>query len=224
MTIEEAMERRHSVRAYTDRKIPEDIVQKLREEIETSNRESGLNMQLVLDDEKAFDSMMARYGKFSGVRNYVAMVGPKTSSLEETCGYYGERLVLAAQMLGLNSCWVGMTFAKGVVKKRISIEPGEKLLAVISLGYGETQGAPHRSKPLDALSSVRGTAPEWFWAGMKGAALAPTAVNQQKFRITWDEGKLTAKSLGGFYSKTDLGIVKYQFEAAAGKTSDIWRY
>ena len=42
---------------------------------------------------------------------------------------------------------------------------------------------------------------------------APTAVNQQKFLFELKNGKVTAKNLGGFYSKIDLGIVKYYFEA-----------
>ncbi len=37
------------------------------------------------------------------------MIGKKGPTLEESCGYYGERLVLLAQQLGLNTCWVAMT-------------------------------------------------------------------------------------------------------------------
>lgn len=222
MTIAEAMEQRHAVRAYTEERIPDEIVDKLRGEIEACNRESGLRIQLVQGEEKAFSGMVARYGKFSNVRNYLAMVGPKSPSLEETVGYYGERLVLTAQTLGLNSCWVALTFSKGAVKKHIQIGPGEKLVDVITLGYGATQGTAHRSKSIDQLASVTGTPPEWFWEGMKAASLAPTALNQQKFRITWDDGKLSAESLGGAYSKTDLGIVKYQFEVGAGRGPEIW--
>jgi hypothetical protein len=50
------------------------------------------------------DSMMAHYGKFIGVKNYIALVGPKSSVQEERLGYYGEQIVLKAQKLGLNTC------------------------------------------------------------------------------------------------------------------------
>ena len=51
--------------------------------------------------------------------------------------------------------------------------------------------------------------------------LSPTAVNQQKFLISYDGKKLSAKVNGrGFFSKVDLGIVKCDFELASGHTFD----
>ncbi len=52
--------------------------------------------------------------------------------------------------------------------------------------------------------------------GMEAVSLAPTAVNQQKFYFELKNGIVTAKNLGGFYSRIDLGIVKYHFEAVTG--------
>lgn len=83
-----------------------------------------------------------RYGKFSGVRNYIAVVGPKGPGLEEACGYYGEKVVLKAQQLGLNTCWVALTYRK--VKTAFTVAPGEKLCLVIAIGYGKRQGSPTR--------------------------------------------------------------------------------
>lgn len=105
MSITEAMKARHSVRQYTDKALGEGVVLALKEEIDACNRESGLHIQLVTNEPKAFDGFMAHYGKFSGVTNYIAMIGKKGPTLEETCGYYGERLVLFAQQLGLNAGW-----------------------------------------------------------------------------------------------------------------------
>ena len=98
------MNARHSVRQYEDKPIPAEILAELKQEIAACNQESGLHIQLVTDEPKAFDGFMAHYGKFSGVKNYLALVGPKGANLDEKCGYYGERLVLKAQALGLNSC------------------------------------------------------------------------------------------------------------------------
>ena len=217
MTIQEAILARHAVRSYTDQKIPEDVVSRLKAEIDTCNEQSGLHIQLVTDEPHAFDGMMAHYGKFSGVQNYVALIGPKSSRLEEQAGYYGERAALLAQTLGLNTCWVAMSFSKGAAKKRCTIAAGEKLVCVLALGYGATQGVPHRSKPMEALCRVDGAMPDWFRAGMEAAMLAPTAVNQQKFLITLSGDRAEAKSLGGFYSMVDLGIVRYHFEIGSGR-------
>lgn len=222
MTILEAMQARHSVRSYKDTPLKPEDIQTLQKEIDACNKEGGLHIQLVTNEPKAFDSFMAHYGKFSGVQNYIALIGKKSADLEVKLGYYGERLVLLAQTLGLNTCWVAMTFGKGAAKSRCTIAPGEKLVCVLSLGYGATQGVAHKSKLMEALCQVEGAMPDWFRKGMEAALLAPTAMNQQKFGISLSGSTVTAKSLGGFYSKTDLGIVKYHFEVGAGKENFTW--
>ena len=204
------MNARHSVRQYEDKPIPAEILAELKQEIAACNRESGLHIQLVTDEPKAFDGFMAHYGKFSGVKNYLALVGPKGADLDEKCGYYGERLVLKAQALGLNSCWVAMTYSK--IPGAFQIGSGEKLTVVIALGYGKTQSVPHKSKPLSAVSNAGDGTPDWFRAGVEAALLAPTAMNQQKFTFTYADGKVSAKAGMGFYAKIDLGIAKYHFE------------
>ncbi len=218
MNISEAIASRHSVRAYADKPLPEEIICALKDEITLCNNESELNIQLVTDEPKAFDGFMAHYGKFSGVKNYIALIGKKEAQLDEKLGYYGERIAIKAQMLGLNTCWVAMSFSKGVTKKSCRLGKDEKLVCVLSLGYGETQGVAHKSKALSELcKTYDGNMPEWFQAGMEAVALAPTAMNQQKFLFTLSEDdSVKATSLGGFYSKVDLGIVKYHFEAVSG--------
>ena len=220
MDLMEAMQQRHSVRRYENKPLDEETARTLEELVAAVNAESGLHIQLVKDEPKAFDSAMARYGHFSGVTNYFALIGKKGAELEELCGYYGEKLVLEAQRLGLNTCWVALTFKK--TPDAYTVAPGEKLSVVIALGYGATQGVPHRSKPLEALGSVE-NAPDWFRAGVEAAALAPTATNQQKFRFDYENGKVTAKPGMGFYTKMDLGIAKYHFELGSGKGPEIWQ-
>ena len=180
--IIEAINNRHSVRRYTDKKIDENIKSELLETIDECNREG----------------------------NYIAIVGKKGNDFYEKCGYYGEKVVIKATQLGLNTCWVALTFSKGNAMCRI--EDGEKLCCVIALGYGETQGVAHKSKPIEQLCRVKGDMPDWFKRGMEAVVLAPTAMNQQKFLISLDGNKVNAKALTAFYSKLDLGIVKYHFE------------
>ena len=64
--------------------------------------------------------------------------------------------------------------------------------------------------------------PDWLRQGMKAAQLAPTAMNQQSFRITLHEDGVSAKPLAGFYSKVSLGIVKYHFEIGAADHCVSW--
>lgn len=220
MNLMEAINARHSVRQYERKPLTSGQIAALQDEIGSCNRESGLHIQLVTDEPKAFDSLMAHYGKFSGVTNYIALIGPKSPNLDETCGYYGERLVLLAQQLGLNTCWVAMTYKK--IPGAFQVRGGEALTVVIALGCGKTQGAAHPSKPLSAVASCDGAMPEWFRNGMEAALLAPTAMNQQKFHFSLQGGRVTAKAGRGFYSKVDLGIAKYHFEIGAGSGTFSW--
>lgn len=214
----QAIRDRHSVRSYLDKPIEKDLREKLQAVIDECNKESGLHIQLVTDEPKAFDSFMAHYGKFSGVKNYIALVGKK--SCDEQIGYYGEKIVIAAQTLGLNSCWVALTFKK--IKNAFVVDSGEKLYCVISLGYGATQGVTHQTKTFEQVAPDVVDAPEWFKNGIQAALLAPTAMNQQKFTFSLKGDKVCAKAGGGFYTNIDLGIVKYHFELGAEKGKTCW--
>ena len=220
MDLMEAMKARHSVRQYMDKPLEKKAVEELQAEIDACNQESGLHIQLVRNEPKAFDGFMAHYGKFSGVTNYIAMIGKKGPDLEEKCGYYGERLVLKAQQRGLNTCWAAMTYSK--IKTAFWIDDGEKLCIVISIGYGKNQGSAHKVKTADEVVKGDGAQPEWFRAGVEAALLAPTAMNQQKFTFALSGNRVSVKAGIGFYTKIDLGIVKYHFEAGAGTEHFVW--
>ena len=220
MTLMEAMQARHSVRQYREEVLRKEDAALLREEIEACNAESGLHIQLVCGEPKAFAGLLARYGKFSGVTNYIALVGKKGPDLSETCGYFGERIVLQAQQIGLNTCWVAMTYSK--VPSAFSAGEGEKLCAVIAVGYGKTQGSGHRVKSVREVTEGEPPFPEWFVSGVEAALLAPTAMNQQKFRFALQGNRVSSTAGSGFYTKLDLGIVKYHFAMGAGADAFTW--
>lgn len=213
MDILEIMKARHSVRQYSSKKIEDEKKEQLSALVKECNRESGLHIQIIFDEPNCFNSRMAHYGKFSGVENYIALVGEKSADLEEKAGYYGERLVLKAQEMGLNSCWAAMTHGKSTAK----IGKGEKLACVIALGYGTTQGIAHKNKSLHLLCNCADHMPEWFSKGMEAVLLAPTAMNQQKFYFTLEDGKVSVKAGKGFYTKMDVGIVMCHFELCTGR-------
>lgn len=214
MEIMEIMHLRHSVRRYNEQPIEQEKRLILDEMVKEINRKESLHIQIIYDDPKCFDSFMAHYGKFDGVRNYIALAGKKSPKLDETLGYCGEQLVLKAQELGMNTCWVALTHGKS----RAVVNKGEKSVCLIALGYGASQGVEHKNRPLQELCNYSEKMPKWFLDGMNAALLAPTAMNQQKFRFELQpDGTVKATCGSGFYTKLDLGIVKYHFEAVSGK-------
>lgn len=223
MTNLDAVKARHSVRSYLSKPIPEDIRKQLQEEIDRCNQAGDLHIQLVTEDPEKFSGFRARYGKFENVQNYIALIGTDAPDLDEKIGYFGERLALFAQTLGLNTCWVAMTFRKGAAKAECEVSKREKLVCVLALGYGKTQGMSHKIKTLDEICSDTEQLPEWYRQGLECALLAPTAMNQQKFRFSRTENFVSVKATGGFYSNVNLGIVKYHFELGAGTENFKWK-
>ena len=212
---------RHSVRKYTDQKIEGEVKEKLNKIIQECNIESNLNIQLVLNEPNSFNTLMAHYGNFENVKNYIVMIGKKSKDLEEKCGYYGEKIVLKAQELGLNTCWVGLTYGKNKVP--CTLDKDEKIVITICIGYGLYQGISHDIKTFDEVSKTKESIPDWYKKGVEYALLAPTALNQQKFKIELVNQNIVKITAGkGFFTKVDLGIVKYHFELGARKENFKW--
>ncbi len=227
MTEIEAIRARHSVRRYRPEAIADEVLDALRAEIAQANSEGRLHIQLVTGEPKAFSGLMA-YGKFSGVTNYLVMAGRKTDDLDERIGYYGERLVLICQQLGLNSCWAGVSYRK--VSGTYELADDERIACYIAIGYGQTQGVPHKNRAIEEISNVSDRTPSWFRSGVEAAQLAPTAVNQQKFFIEYigrkGEGLPKVRIRKGSsvvgYTLMDCGIAKLHFEIGAGKENFDW--
>jgi nitroreductase len=227
MTIQEAILARHSVRAYKEEPLTEDVVKVLENEISQVNQKSKLHIQLILNEPRAFQGTLAKYGMFRNVSNYLVMAGKKAEDLDERVGYYGEYLVLLAQTLGLNTCWVGLSYTK--VPGTYVLDEGEKIACYIAIGYGETQGTSHKIKTIEQVSNVSERTPLWFKKGVEAALLAPTAVNQQKFSFEYvgmKDGHHQVHAKKGFsmigYTQMDMGIAKYHFEIGAGKENFEW--
>ena len=228
MTLQEAIQARHSVRAYKEQPLSDADANALQEKIAEMNRKGRLHIQLIRNEPRAFLGPFARYGKFSGVTNYLVMIGEKADDLDERIGYYGEQLVLFAQTMGLNTCWVGLSYTK--IPGTYVLAEDEKIACYIAIGYGKTQGVSHKIKRIDQVSNISDDSPVWFRRGVEAALLAPTAINQQKFSfelLPVEDGqpaRVLAKrhfSLVG-YTQMDLGIAKYHFELGAGTENFNW--
>ena len=217
MNLMEAIQARHSVRRYQSRPLPEEIIRILQKEAAHLETLSGLKLALAVQEPDAFRGLLPCCGNFRNVENYFIISAPDLPNPGERAGYYGESLVLLAQTLGLNTCWAAMTFRR----RAVSLSPGFSLCCVIALGYGETAGVPHRSKPMSALCRTDSPAPQWFLQGMEAAMLAPTSMNRQNFLLT-RRGSQVHPEAKGLYAGIDRGIICRHFEIGAGTENFTW--
>lgn len=227
MITVETIRERHSVREYDGKPLARVEFDALGAVVEECARESGLDIQLVGDNPEAFN-VIARFGLIRGCRTHVAFVvdDAKAGDVgeDEAIGYWGQKIVLAAQDMGLNTCWCALCSRK---KSRAVVVPGKKIRLIIAVGHGKTQGFTRKTKSVEALSSVEcAKAPAWFAAAMEAAQLAPTAMNNQNFKITLlSDGKtvrIDAPQSG--LNVIDEGIVRCNFEIAANEAGADWRW
>ena len=143
---------------------------------------------------------------------------------DEAIGYWGQKIVLAAQDMGLNTCWCALCLRK---KSRAVVAPGKKIRLIIAVGHGKTQGFSRKTKSVEALSSVEcAKEPAWFAEAMEAAQLAPTAMNNQNFKITLlSDGKtVRIDAPQSRLNVIDEGIVRCNFEIAANEAGADWRW
>lgn len=212
MTEIEAIKSRHSVRNYEDKKIESEKVAKLKEKIEEINNAGRLHLQFIEDAGNTFNKLLNKAMGLGSAPSVIACVGSDDESLDERVGYYGEQLVLFAQKMGLNTCWAGTFNRKNITAE---VSDGERLVISIAIGYGSNQGKEHKSKTIDQVTKENSNRPYWFNFGVEMALLAPTAINQQKFEIKYNNGDIQFKDKGGVLSKVDIGIIKYHFEVGS---------
>lgn len=242
ITVETIRERR-SVREYDGKPLSRAEFDALGAVVEEFVCESGLDIQLVGDNPEVFN-VIARFGLIRGCRTHIAFVvddakagdvaangateaemrGARRTAADEAIGYWGQRIVLAAQDMGLNTCWCALCSRK---KSCAVVAPGKKIRLIIAVGHGKTQGFSRKTKSVEALSSVEcAKAPAWFAAAMEAAQLAPTAMNNQNFKITLlSDGKtvrIDAPQSG--LNVIDEGIVRCNFEIAANEAGADWRW
>lgn len=241
MITVETIRERHSVREYDGKPLSRAEFNALGAVVEECARESGLDIQLVGDNPEVFN-VIARFGLIRGCRTHVAFVvddakaggateadcvemrGARRTAVDEAIGYWGQKIVLAAQNMGLNTCWCALCSRK---KSRAVVAPGKKIRLVIAVGHGKTQGFSRKTKSFEALSSIEcAKEPAWFAVAMEAAQLAPTAMNNQNFKITLlSDGKtvrIDAPKSG--LNVIDEGIVRCNFEIAANEAGADWRW
>ena len=161
MGVLEAIKERRSIRAYTDEKVSEEDVERLIEaarwapsagniqpwafvvvkEVETKRKLSSATLNQTLIQEAPVVIVvcadLTRSSRVYGSR------GEKLYSLQDTAAAT-ENILLAAQELGLATCWVG-AFHEDEVAKAVKAPKNMRPVAMVAVGYpAERPAAPQK--------------------------------------------------------------------------------
>ena len=213
---------RHSVRQYENRPVEGETLRAIEEMVESAQKSSGLDIQLIQNNPEAFN-VFASFGLIKGARTLIAFVADGRTQ-DRSIGYWGQRLVLELQDLGLNTCWAAI-FSKR--KCRAKVAEGKSIRVVIALGYGTTNGHDRPTKEANQVSRVEADhAPEWFFQVVEAAQLAPTGMNRQDFTVVLkpDGRSIEVECSGTGLSSIDAGIVMANIEVAANEEAADWSF
>jgi hypothetical protein len=219
-----AIEQRVSTRSYLGTAIDKEKLSVLIEEIDNGNKKYGLSISFLEDGSDAFNTFGKSYGMFKGVRSLIVMKGPQNDiHLKEKLGYVGEKVILKATSLGLNTCWVGGSFERQ--NPIFMVSEGEELVCVITIGIaadkksliGNIINKIKRTKDIEEFYTSDNAVPHWFIAGINAVQKAPSAKNSQKVQFSYNDGIVRASVPDSYrFDLVDLGIAKLHFELAAG--------
>ena len=158
------LQKRRSIRQFHDRPIEEEKIEKLVEALLRSPSSRGFNPWdfIVVDDRELIRklSRSKAHGSEFLARAPLAVVltgSPQRSDVWiEDCSIASIILQLAAESLGLGSCWVQIRLrlhrdgrtSEDYLKSALNLPDGQRILAVVGIGYPAEEKPGH---PLDSL-------------------------------------------------------------------------
>lgn len=194
----DAIERRHSRRKFENKALKPKNLKELSTVCEKFQPFPDARSVLVTENpEQVFRGAIGSYGKIKGAPAFIAFIGDTESDVvNEHIGYTGEGIILEAEAMGLNTCWVGGLFKPDVVASMVSMSDDEKVYAVTPVGYAPDRmtleerlmagfGLTSRRKTLSKLCiGIRQSDwPRWLKPTLEAARQAPSRMNRQPWRF-----------------------------------------
>ena len=212
----EAVEKRHSRRAYRQKPLSSEIMQIIKEMVNAVNKDANLDFTFIEDATPFFKI-------FSGKFSMIVIAGPDTQKARESCGYYGESIVLQCVYHGLGTCWVSGTYNENKVYEALHLPSDKRIYAVITIGYAKDKyslvektmyNATHKKNKSyqDMIELCDAKLPEAYAYGMKLVEMAPSAVNRRPVHFRYENGILSGYVDEPYSDKSvDFGIAKLHF-------------
>lgn len=154
-----AISSRASVRDYSDKEVPKQLLEKLADSgrmAPSARAVEPLDFVVITDKKKLVSiSGLAPNGKFiSSAKAAIVIVSKQTKYyLEDGCAAT-ENILIQAADLGLGACWIAgdkKPYAEDILHM-LNIPKEEKLVSIISIGWPRQRPQVRRRRPLkDAL-------------------------------------------------------------------------
>lgn len=135
--LEQAVNRRYSVRTFTNERVPADVRKKINDCISLLSNPFGPSARFVLLDRDApkGGEKIGTYGIIKNATLFLCGVIGDDPHAMEAYGYEFESLVLRLTSMGLGTCILGGTFNKGEFAKAIDLKENELFPCVSPVGH-----------------------------------------------------------------------------------------
>lgn len=252
--ISETIQKRYSCRSFAQIPVDESTLQALRESVETPQKGPfGNTPRFVLISmgtlPRAEWKKLGTYGVIKNANLFLAgMIVPAPMATQDY-GFCKEKLILKATELGLNTCWLGGTFAISAFGRAAGMRRNELLPTVAAIGYAAKQkslterlmrgiaGSDHRLPWKELFFYGNAEAPlspeeaGLYREALENVRLAPSASNKQPWRIVYEKEQKAflfylSRAAGYRYLRNislqeiDIGIAMSHFELTA-RESDL---
>lgn len=227
----DAVVERRSRRAYDGRPISSEALEAIEATAEAFRPFDDARAVVVREAPAAFfTGLIGSYGKVTGAPSVLVFIAGESPTAREHCGYTGEGVVLAANALGLRTCWLAGSFSRSAVSRSVLLQAGEVVRAISPVGYAALEysaserrlfGAtkPKHRRSLDEIAAGHEEWPAWARAGVEAARIAPSAMNRQPWRFRMEQGAVVVETAGASLplapARLDCGIAMLHFELGA---------
>lgn len=183
MNLYEAIFARKSVRSFTNEAIPEDILDKVRDQFNQITAPFGKCRidYSVLDNRKGQMRMLSMFSVKAPY--YLAFYSDESQNHMMNAGFIMEEIVLFLTTLGIGSCFI----ASRRVKHDDQTKGGLSLAGLVAFGYpkGELtrKSADANRLPIDEICIFKEVPRQWVCQLLEAARLAPSALNSQPWRF-----------------------------------------
>lgn len=131
--IEKAINKRHSVRNYSNKNISDEILNKIKKYINSLDMPMGVRIEFIFDDN--IGKYKGTYGFVKGAKNYMALICEENIKTLLWAGFIFEHVILYCTSIDIGTVWLGGTFNKNIFNNRFDLKHNESIKILVPFGY-----------------------------------------------------------------------------------------
>ena len=225
---------RHSVRAYNNSPLSQNLINKIEKYIKTVDNpfNKKVRIELIQKGNSNEDIKLGTYGVIKGATYFLAAACENDDSSLIALGYALEKVILYCTSLELGTVWLGGTFNKGNFAKAMNLDANEILPIVSPVGVENDKKSlisslfginSNRRKSYsevffnnDFTTALTPSDSGIFAEPLEMIRIAPSALNKQPWRVLKQSNNLHFYLVDtkGF-TKVDIGIALCHFHLTA---------